>query len=57
MIYLQAEVEIDEKSILAQMERTEKARRELEREMDKLRNLLQSVKTKEKRDPEESPKE
>lgn len=56
MVCVPAEVEIDDKSILAQMERVIEAQRKLEDEMYKLRQMLQTTKVKEKRDSEESPK-
>lgn len=54
MICVPAEIRIDDKSILAQMERVTNAQRELEKEMDDLRRLIFSTKVKEKRDSEES---
>ncbi|WP_155961774.1 hypothetical protein [Dorea sp. AGR2135] len=55
MICVPAEIEIDDKSILAQMERVTDAQYKLENEMDKLRKMILSTKAKEKRDSEESP--
>ena len=54
MICVPAEIEIDDKSILAQMERVTDAQYKLENEMDKLRKMILSTKAKEKRDSEES---
>ncbi len=54
MIYITADIEIDDKSILAQMEHVKDAQCKLENEMDKLRKLIFSAKAKEKRDSEES---
>lgn len=56
MICVPAEIEIDDKSILAQMECVTDAQYKLENEMDKLRKMILSTKAKEKRDSEESPK-
>lgn len=49
MVCVPAEIEIDDKSIIAQMERVRDAQFELEREMDKLRRLLMGTKVKERR--------
>lgn len=57
MICVPAEIEIDDKSILAQMERVTDAQYRLENEMDKLRKMILSTKAKEKRDSEESLKD
>lgn len=48
-------VEVDSEGILAQMEKTTDAKRVLEREMDKLGEMLRGAKAKEKGDSEESP--
>lgn len=56
MICIPAEIEIDDKSILTQMERVTNAQYELENEMDKLRKMIFSTKAKEKGDSKESPK-
>lgn len=48
MICVPAEIEIDDESILAQMERVKDAQGELENEMDKLRRMILSAKAKEK---------
>ena len=55
MICVPAEIEIDDKSIIAQMERVTDAQYKLENEMDALRRLIVKTKAKEKRDSEESP--
>lgn len=57
MICVPAEIEIDDKSIIAQMERVTDAQYKLENEMDKLRKMILSTKVKEKRDSEESQKD
>lgn len=54
MICVPAEIEIDEESIIAQMERVTDAQYKLESEMDKLRKMILSTKVKEKGDSEES---
>ena len=54
MICVPAEIEIDDKSILAQMERVTDAQYKLENEMDKLRKMILSTKVKEKGDSKES---
>ena len=54
MIYITADIEIDDRSILAQMEHVKDAQCKLENEMDKLRKLIFSAKAIEKRDSEES---
>lgn len=54
MICVPAEIEIDDKSILAQMERVTDAQYKLENEMDTLRRLILKTKAKEKRDSGES---
>lgn len=48
MICVPAEIEIDDKGILAQMERVTDAQYKLENEMDKLRKMILSTKAKEK---------
>ena len=53
MICIPAEIEIDDMSILAQMDRVKDAQYKLEEEMSKLRKLFFSTKAKEKRDSEE----
>lgn len=50
MICVPAEIEIDDKSILAQMERVTDAQYKLENEMDKLRKMILSTKAKEKKE-------
>jgi len=55
MICIPAEIEIDDKSILAQMECVTDAQYKLENEMDKLRKMILSTKAKEKGDSKESP--
>ena len=57
MICIPAEIEIDDKSIIAQMERVSNAQYKLENEMNRLRQLLHATKAKEKGDSEESPKD
>ncbi len=48
MICVPAEMEIDDKSIIAQMERVKDAQYKLENEMIELRHLLMGTKVKEK---------
>lgn len=50
MICVPAEIEIDDKSILAQMECVTDAQYKLENEMDKLRKMILSTKAKEKKE-------
>lgn len=56
MICIPAEIKIDNKSIIAQMERVTEAQRVFENEMYKLRQLMMNTQVEEKRDSEESPK-
>lgn len=56
MICIPAEIEIDDKSILVQMECVTDAQYKLENEMDKLRKMILSTRAKERRDSKESPK-
>lgn len=56
MICLPAEMQIDEESIIAQMDRVEEAQRKYESELNKLRRMFYGVRVREKRDYEESPK-
>lgn len=53
MICIPAEIEIDDESIIAQMERVTDAQGNLENEMDKLRKMIFSAKAREKRDSKE----
>ncbi len=54
---LTAEIELDEKGILAQIERTRKAQSKLDNELYELGKMLGKALLKEKRDSEESPKD
>lgn len=54
-MYLTVEIEIDEKGILAQIERTQKAQSKLSSELYELGKMLQHSTKKEKGDSEESP--
>lgn len=56
-MFLTAEVELDEKGILAQIERTRKAQSKLNDELYELGQMLQRTSIKEKRDSAESPKD
>ena len=53
-MFLTAEIELDEKGILAQIERTRKAQSKLDNELCELRRMLEKASIKEKRDSEES---
>lgn len=53
IICIPAEIEIDDISIIKQMDRVKDAQYKLEEEMSKLRSLLFSTKAKEKRGSEE----
>ena len=57
MICIPADIKIDDKSIIAQIDRVMEAQREFESETYKLRQLLMNTQVKEKRDSEESPKD
>jgi hypothetical protein len=50
MICIPADIKVDDKSIIAQMERVTEAQRVLENEMSKLRGLLMNTQVKEKGD-------
>ncbi len=50
MICIPADIKVDDKSIIAQMERVTEAQRVFENEMDKLRSLLMKTQVKEKGD-------
>lgn len=54
-MFFTARIEIDGNGLMKQMERVEKAQRNLEEEMDKLREMLWQAKIKEKRSSEEPP--
>ena len=49
MICIPAEVEIDDNSIIAQMERVKEAQLKLENEMDKLRRMFVTTSVRERR--------
>lgn len=56
MIYIPAEVEIDDKSLIAQMQKVIDAQAKLENELSELRRLIFNSKVKEKGDLKESPR-
>ncbi len=51
-----AKIELDEKGILAQIEKVNKAKRKLDDELCELESMMQKVSIKEQGDSEESPK-
>ena len=55
MLCIPAELEIDNESIVLQMQRVREAGWKLEEEMTKLRHLIDGTKVKEKGDSAESP--
>lgn len=55
MLCVPAEIEIDNESIVLQMQKVREAGWKLEEEMSKLRRLIDGTKVKEKGDSEESP--
>lgn len=57
MLCVPAEIEIDNESIVLQMQKVREAGWKLEEEMSKLRHLIDGTKVKEKGDSEESPNE
>ena len=56
MICIPAEVEIDDKSLIAQMQKVIDAQAKLENELSELRRLIFNSKVKEKRDLKETPR-
>ncbi|MCI9559364.1 MAG: hypothetical protein HFG52_08970 [Lachnospiraceae bacterium] len=56
MICIPAEVEIDDKSLIAQMQKVIDAQAKLENELSELRRLIFNSKVKEKGDLKESPR-
>ncbi|MFG6367815.1 MAG: hypothetical protein K1W16_05220 [Lachnospiraceae bacterium] len=53
MICIPAELKIDDKSVIAQMDRVNNAQHVLENELSDLRHLLMNTQVQEKRDSEE----
>ena len=56
LICIPAEVEIDDKSLIAQMQKVTYAQTKLENELSELRRLIFSTKVREKGDSKESPR-